>query len=140
MTPRPARAEGSPERPPLSGLELEVMLVVWELGECTSGDVIARFRGKRRLAPSTIRNVLSNLRAKGYVRPVPSIGRGFLLRPTVRREAVTRRTLKSLMSSLFQGSPKQAIVYLLADTRISNEDLDEIRRLIEARKRRREES
>ncbi len=140
MTPRPARAEGSPERPPLSGLELEVMLVVWELSECTSGDVIARFRRKRRLAPSTIRNVLSNLRAKGYVRPVPSIGRGFLLRPTVRREAVTRRTLKSLMASLFQGSPKQAIVYLLADTRISNEDLDEIRRLIETRKRRREEA
>ena len=82
-------------RRPLSGLELEVMLVVWEMGECTSGDVIEAFRKKRDLAPSTIRNVLAKLRAKRYVTPIPSIGRGFLLRPTVQRETVARRTLGS---------------------------------------------
>lgn len=136
MTPRRARPPSEPDRPPLGGLELEVMLVVWELGECTSGDVIAAFGTKRDLAASTIRNVLAKLRAKGYVRPIPSIGRGFLLRPTVQRDAVARRTLKTLLSSLFQGSPSQAIAYLLSDTRISDEDLEEIRRLIEARKRR----
>jgi BlaI family penicillinase repressor len=132
----PPRRRSEQTHPPLTGLELEVMLVVWELGECTSGDVIAAFRTKRELAPSTLRNVLAKLRAKGYVRPVPSIGRGFLLRPTVRRETVVRRTLKSILSSLFEGSPRQAIAYLLDDTRISDEELAEIRKLIDARKRR----
>jgi BlaI family penicillinase repressor len=136
MAPRRSRNEGKPNRPPLGGLELEVMLVVWELGECTSGDVIAAFRRKRTLAPSTIRNVLAKLRAKGYVKPIPSIGRGFLLRPTVQRETFARRTLKSLLSSLFEGSPRQAIAYLLHDTAISDQELDEIRELIDARKRR----
>ena len=126
-------------RPPLSGLELEVMLVVWELGECTSGDVIASFSKKRDLAPSTIRNVLAKLRAKGYVTPIPSVGRGFLLRPTVQRKTVARRTLKALLTSLFEGSPKQAIAFLLDDTRISRADLIEIRRLIDAQKRRGEQ-
>ena len=141
MTPNRPRSSDKPRKdlPPLGGLELEVMLVVWELGECTSGDVIEAFRKKRDLAASTLRNVLAKLRAKGYVVPIPSIGRGFLLRPTVQREAVARRTLRSLLSSLFEGSPKQAIAYLLDDTRISESDLNDIKRQIEARKRQGEE-
>jgi predicted transcriptional regulator len=127
-------------RPPLGELELEVMHVVWELGECTSGDVIAAFREKRELAASTLRNVLAKLRTKGYVKPVPSIGRGFLLRPTVQREIVAQRSLRTLLASLFQGSPKQAIAYLLHDSEITDEDLDGIRKLLDARKRKGERS
>lgn len=123
-------------RPALSGLELEVMLVVWELGECTSGDVIVAFRKRRELAASTLRNVLAKLRTKGYLKPVPTIGRGFLLRPTVQRQAVAHSTLKTVLGSLFQGSPQQAIASLLDASRITNEELDEIRRMIVARKRR----
>jgi BlaI family penicillinase repressor len=135
-----ARRQDKQNRPPLGGLELEVMSVVWELGECTSGDVIAAFREKRELAPSTLRNVLAKLRAKGYVKPVPSIGRGFLLRPTVQRETVAQRSLKTLLASLFEGSPKQAIAYLLHDNEITDEDLDGIRKLLDARKRKGERS
>lgn len=135
----PARRKRSNEdqiRPALSGLELEVMLVVWELGECTSGDVIAAFHSRRELAASTLRNVLAKLRAKGYLEPIPTIGRGFLLRPTVQRRAVEHTTLKSLLASFFEGSPRQAIASLLDASKVTNEDLDEIRRMIEARKRR----
>ena len=141
MPSRRSRSD-SADRPPLGELELEVMLVVWELGECTSGDVIAAFEKKRdrALAASTIRNVLAKLRAKGYVQPVPSIGRGFLLRPSVARESIARGRLRSLLGSLFQGSPAQAIAHLLEDTRLSDAELAEIRRLIEARRRKGEGS
>jgi BlaI family transcriptional regulator, penicillinase repressor len=135
MPPRRSRSAVPASRAPLGELELEVMLVVWERGECTSGDVIAAFEGKRELAASTIRNVLAKLRAKGYVRPVPSIGRGFLLRPTVAREDVARHTLKSVLASLFQGSPAQAIAYLLDDRDLSDADMRKIRRLLDTRKR-----
>lgn len=136
MTPRRSRPAGKPALPPLGGLELEVLSIVWDLGECTSGDVIAAFRSKRELAASTLRNVLAKLRAKGYVKPIPSVGRGFRLRATVQRDVVARRSLKSLLASLCEGSPRQAIAYLLHDTGISDEELDEIRRLIDERKRR----
>jgi predicted transcriptional regulator len=135
MPDRRKRNDEHQRRPALSGLELEVMLVVWELGECTSGDVIEAFRSRRELAASTLRNVLAKLRAKGYLKPVPTIGRGFLLRPTVERRAVEHSTLKSLVASFFEGSPQQAIASLLDASKISNADLDEIRRMIDARKR-----
>ena len=65
----------SQSRPELSRLELEIMDVVWELGDCSSAEVIAAYRKKRPLAPTTIRTVLTNLRKKGYLEPIPTIER-----------------------------------------------------------------
>jgi len=118
------------QRPELSRLELAVMDVVWRLGECSSAQVIEEFRERRDLASTTIRTVLANLRRKGYVEPVPTIGRGFRIKPTVTRSAVAKRSLSELLRNLFEGSPRLAITHLLKSERMSPEDLEEIRRLI----------
>ena len=120
-------------RPALSPLELEIMDVVWELGDCTSAQVIAAFSERRPLAPTTIRTVLANLRRKGYVKPIPTIERGYKLRPTVRRQTVARRSMRQLLESLFANSPQQAVACLIDDADLTDAELDELRRLIEAR-------
>ena len=119
----------------LTPLELEVMGVVWELGDCTSAQVTAAFRKRRQLAPSTIRTVLSTLCKKGYVEPVPAIGRGFTFRATIKRETAARTSLSALVASFFKGSPRQAIAYLLSDEDITESDLNELRREIEVLKK-----
>jgi predicted transcriptional regulator len=137
MAKRGRRAERTDrELPELSRLELEVMDVVWRLGECSSAAVIEEYARKRSLAPTTIRTVLGNLRRKGYVVAVPSLERGFRLRPAVAREAVARRSFPSLIRHLFGGSPRQAIAYLLQAEQIDPDELDAIRALIDARRRR----
>jgi predicted transcriptional regulator len=120
--------------PELSALELEVMDVVWELGECSSAEVIAALARSRTLADTTVRTVLSNIRKKGYLQPVPSLDRGFRLRPTVSREAVARRSLGKLVSKLFRGSAREAIAYLIDDRDISDDELDAIRHMIDQHK------
>lgn len=123
-------------RPELSRLELQVMDTVWELGECSSAEVIEAFTAsKRQLAPTTIRTVLANLRKKGYLEPLPTVERGYRLRATVSRESVAKRWTRYLVSTLFGESPRQAIAYLLQNENIDEEDLEQIRRLIDARKR-----
>ena len=59
----------------LSSLELAVMSVIWNLGECASREVIDAYnaRAGRRLADTTIRTVMANLRRKGYLKPVPAV-------------------------------------------------------------------
>jgi predicted transcriptional regulator len=111
------------------------MDIVWRLGECSSAEVIAAFSKKRRLAPTTIRTVLAKLRKKGYLEPIPTIEPGFRLRAIVERESVARRTLKNLIATLFGGSPRQAIAYLLKDEQLNDEDLAEIRRLIDSQRK-----
>src|SRR5580698_8215477 len=98
---------GKRDLPEMSRLEMAVMTVVWKLGDCSSAEVIAAFSKKRPLAPTTIRTVLANLRKKGYLEPIPTIEPGFRLRATVERASVARKTLKSLVASLFGGSPRQ---------------------------------
>lgn len=114
-------------------MELEIMDVVWNLGDCSSAEVIAAHTKRRPLAATTIRTVLANLRKKGYLEPIPTIERGFRLRAVVNRDSVARRTLKGLVGTLFGGSPRQAIAYLLKDEDIDEADLAEIRRMIDSK-------
>lgn len=130
----PKRKSASKKTPGLSKLELDVMDTVWELGECSSAQIVEDYQRKKRpLADTTIRTVLANLRKKGYVEPVPTIERGFRWKPMVSRDAVARRSLRELVGSLFRGSPQQAIAYLLNEE-ISDEELEQIERMIANRR------
>jgi BlaI family penicillinase repressor len=117
--------------PELSPLELEVMNVIWDLGECTSADVIRKFSRKRKLANTTIRTVLANIRKKGYLDVVPSIEPRIRFRPSVTKRAVTRRTVKQLLENMFGDSPREAIAFLLEEEKIDQNELDEIRKLLD---------
>lgn len=117
--------------PELSPLELEVMDVIWDLQECTSADVIAAFDKKRKLAKTTIRTVLANIRKKGYLDVVPSVEPRIRFRPAVSRRAVTRRTVRQLLSNMFSGSPREAIAFLLEEGDIDQAELEEIRKMID---------
>ncbi|MBX3179703.1 MAG: BlaI/MecI/CopY family transcriptional regulator [Candidatus Hydrogenedentes bacterium] len=117
--------------PPLSRLEQRVMGIVWNLGECGSSEVIEEFNRTERLAESTIRTVLANLRKKGYVELVPTIARQHRFRPAVSRENVGKRTLRDLVSGFFGGSPRQVLSCLIKEERLSDEDLEALRKLIE---------
>ncbi len=114
----------------LSDLELSIMNVVWDLQECSSNEVIDRFQKQRRLAPTTIRTVLTNIEKKGYLERVPSVERGYRYRPTVSRQDVANTSLKSLVSNLFKNSPRLALLHLLKDERLDDQDLEEVRKLI----------
>jgi BlaI family transcriptional regulator, penicillinase repressor len=119
--------------PELSRLELAVMDIVWELGECSSAEVISAYQQKRSLAPTTIRTVLANLRKKGYVQPVPTIERGFRLKATVSRAVIAKRSMRDVFQNLFQGSLRQAIACLLSEEQPSDQEMEEIRQIIASR-------
>ena len=121
------------ELPALSRLEQRIMGIVWNLGECSSAEVIAEHNKSEQLAETTIRTVLANLRKKGYVTLVPTIERQHRFKPTQSRERVGKRTLRDLVSGFFGGSPRQVFSYLIKEEKLSEEDLEELRRLIDER-------
>jgi predicted transcriptional regulator len=117
--------------PELSPLELEVMNVIWRLGECTSADVISEFTKKRKLANTTIRTVLANIRKKGYLEIVPSVEPRIRFRPRVTKRTVTRRTVRQLLQNMFGDSPREAIAFLLEEEDLDGKELDEIRKMLD---------
>jgi len=129
MTDRPKSK--SDEHNDLSPLELDVMNIIWELGECTSADVIVAYQARRPLANTTIRTVLANIRKKGYLEVVPSVEPRIRFRPTVSKRAVAKKSVRHLLSSMFGGSPGEAIQFMLEEEAIDDEEMAAIRELIE---------
>jgi predicted transcriptional regulator len=84
---------------------------------------------------SAVRSLLTILVSKGHLRSEAQ-GTRYLYRPTVPRETARKRALRDMVATFFAGSPKQAVVALLDDaaTKLSAEDLDELRRRIEEAK------
>lgn len=130
---REARGERLKE---LTDLELAVMSVVWDLGECGSAEVVERFSMRRRLAATTIRTVLAAIERKGYLERVPTTERSLRFRPRVSRAAVAGRSLQKLVRALFGGSAYEAVACLLRESELAPGDLDELLHVLEARRTR----
>jgi predicted transcriptional regulator len=121
-------------RQDLSPLELDIMNVIWDLGECTSADVVEAYQRKRALATTTIRTVMSNIRRKGFIEMAPSVESRARFRPRVTRREVARRSVKRLLDDFFGGSARDAVSFLIVEEPIDATQLDDIRRLIDERR------
>lgn len=117
----------------LTQLEEEIMRTVWELGECSSTEVLEAHAKVRKLAPTTIRTILTKLYEKGYVERIPTVERGYRLKPTVSRETVATRLVSRIVSSFYDGSPHLLVANLLKDEDVDEETLRKIEDLLHKR-------
>jgi predicted transcriptional regulator len=117
--------------PPLSRRERQIMDVLYRLEHATAAQI------QTGLAPppsySTVRAQLRVLEEKGHVRHVEE-GLRYVYLPVVARTAARRSALRHLVETFFEGSAGNAVAALLGGeaTRLSEEELDRISRMIEA--------
>lgn len=110
--------------------ELDVMSVLWDLGDATVTEVRERLADD--LAYTTVLTVLRTLEQKGYVEHTGE-GRAHRYHPLVKREAAGRNALRWLLDKVFQGSPELLMTHLVSDQNLSDEELRRLRKLVEAR-------
>jgi len=110
--------------------ELDVMSVLWDLGDATVTEVRQRLADK--LAYTTVLTVLRTLEQKGYVDHTGE-GRAHRYHPLVKREAAGRNALRRLLDKVFQGSPELLMTHLVSDRNLSDAELRRLRKLLEAR-------
>ncbi|PHI19438.1 transcriptional regulator [Lewinellaceae bacterium SD302] len=117
----------------LTKAEEEVMRYVWELGECTIGNIrdamAAKYPNKKLAAHSTVSTVLKALRDKEYI-GFKSYGRTYVYNPIVSKDEYSRGRLKSLVGRFFGGSPQKMVSFLVEENDLSLEDLEELTRRI----------
>ena len=125
---------GREEQSALSEAQMEIMNVVWDLGEPTVAEVWKALSAKRNWARNTVQTMIARLEEKGTLRRVED-------GPTLRYRAVQGRaaTLKKLsrrvVATLFQGSTEGLLAALLAGRRLSNEEAERLRALIDQSER-----
>jgi predicted transcriptional regulator len=130
----PQAAPAKENKPPLTGLETEIMQVVWRLGTVSAAEVREALSPDRPLARTTILTVLENLRKKKAVRVVPTVGREKKFRAAVAKEAIAGQLLGSLRGRFFNGSAASLVAHLIKNGDVDKRELEEIREVIERSK------
>jgi BlaI family penicillinase repressor len=114
----------------LTGAELEIMHVVWNLKQATVRDVYEALRERRKVAYTSVMTVMKILEQKGYLTKNQQ-ERAYVYHPAQPRSQVLAVMVRDFVDRVFQGAAKPLLVHLVEDRRLSQKDLAEIRRLME---------
>jgi predicted transcriptional regulator len=116
----------------LTKAQEDIMHLVWELGECTVGDLreAIEARDGTRPAHSTISTLALALLERKFV-SAKKYGRTFVYRPAVSREEYGRNSLGQLIKKFFSGSPSLAVSQLVEHDNLSLEELNSLVRKLE---------
>jgi predicted transcriptional regulator len=109
--------------------ELEILQVLWEEGPTELGTICAALRRRRSVATTTVATMLKVMLAKKLVKRTQG-DRGYLWSARVSRQAAASGLLGKLLDRLFHGSAGRLVAHLLEDGQLSDQDRDEIRRLL----------
>jgi predicted transcriptional regulator/beta-lactamase regulating signal transducer with metallopeptidase domain len=90
----------------LTGRELEIMTILWNLGSGTVNQV--RDQLPDDLAYTTVLSLIRTMEEKGLVRHEAE-GRAYRYFPLIQEKTVRRSALKQLVETVFQGAPRIAV-------------------------------
>jgi predicted transcriptional regulator len=110
--------------------ELDVMNVLWDAGPATVAEVQQRLADP--LAYTTVLTMLRTLEEKGHVGHEEA-GRAYRYHVLVERDAAGRSALRRLVRTVFGGSPELLLTHLVADRKLTAEQLAAMRRLLDER-------
>ena len=111
--------------------ELEILNVLWDLGPAGLGQVCTALRRQRSVATTTVATMLKLMLDKKLVKRT-SGPRGYLWSARVSRKAATSSLLRKLLDSAFDGSARRLVSHMLEDGKLSEEDRQEVSRLLDA--------
>jgi predicted transcriptional regulator len=115
----------------LSRREHQIMDIVFELGEATAAEIVDRL--PEPSSNSSVRILLSILEDKGHL--VHRVeGTRFIYRPTVEPEKAKLSALQHLVKTFFRGSATQVVAALLDNPELSEQEREELIRIIEQAK------
>lgn len=106
----------------LTRFELEIMEILWTLGEAPVREVWETIQERRRPGYTTVQTILSRLEEKKAVRRTRKIGNALLYEPLIAREPVYQRLIDDFLD-LFDGSAQPLVGRLLETGQLTLEDL-----------------
>ena len=112
--------------------ELEILRYVADHHPVTSREVadhIAQTKGHTR---STVVNVMERLRAKGYLTREPGEKGVFRYSPSAPKARLLQNLVRDFVDQMLGGSLQPFVTYLAEDAQVSDDELRDLKRLVEA--------
>ena len=117
-------------------VQFRIMQVLWDRGRAQAREIteVLNQDGLEPVAHSTVQTLLRQLEAKGAVGHEAD-GRTFVFSARLKEEKVKKTAARDLLERVFGGNVTGLVAQLLKSERLSREELDELRRLIDQRDR-----
>jgi BlaI family penicillinase repressor len=107
--------------------EIEIMRVVWQLGEATVKDIQQQLPGEPHY--NSVLTIVRVLDRKGHL-VHRAEGKTYFYSPGESKDKARGRLLRNLVDQAFGGSAASAVMNLAETGDLTKDDLDEIRRKI----------
>ena len=117
----------------LTQRELDIMSVLWELGEATATEV--RERIDPSLAYTSVSTMIRTLEMKGYVAHRRGEGKTHVYYPVIDAQAAGETALGRVLDKIYGGSPLKLLAHLVEQRKVSDAELARMRELLEASKK-----
>jgi len=114
----------------LGELEIELLSFISDHSPITVKDALVQFGDPRGLARTTILTVMERLRKKGYLKREDNRGI-FEYSPCIKKRDLLRDLTRSFTEKVLGGSPDALVAYLTNDVELTDNQLTELKTLIE---------
>jgi len=108
------------------------MKVVWQHESATVRDVYETLLARRKVAYTTVMTMMKILENKGYLNR-KQVDRAYVYRPAQPKQRIIRAMVRDFVERVFNGSAEPLVVHLIEDRRLTPDEIQEIRRLIQER-------
>jgi BlaI family transcriptional regulator, penicillinase repressor len=120
----------APKTPALTPLELEIMKVVWQMGEATVRDVHGVLSERRAVAYTTVMTMMGLLATKGHLKRQRN-ERAYIYRPTRPAAVAIKSMVTEFIDRVFDGAAQPLLVQLIKDRHLTRKELEDLARQIE---------
>jgi BlaI family penicillinase repressor len=119
-----------PKSGTLTGQELEIMKVIWPLGQATVREVYDRLREHRTIAYTTVQTMMNVLETKGHLRKEPG-EKAQTYAPVRPQQHVVRSMVREFVDRVFDGSARPLLVHLLKEKGLTERERKELQKLLD---------
>ena len=116
----------------LGKVQLQIMQVLWEKGQATAREITEAMNRHEPIAHSTVQTLLRGLEEKQAV-AYRVEGRVFIFYPLIKEDKVRTSAARDLVERIFGGNAAELMAHLLKHEKVSAEEIEELRQLINAK-------
>ncbi len=113
----------------LTDAELELMTILWRLGEGSVAEVIEGLPKGKELAYTSVSTILRILEQKGVLKTRKE-GRGHIYIPATDKNTYEAKTVKHMVNRVFGGTPTALVKQLVSSVPLDAEQIEELKNII----------
>ena len=118
--------------PQISAAEYEIMKIIWESSPISTNDVCERVPEDHQWSSKTVHTLLSRLTAKQVI-AYEQRGRMYYYYPLISQESYLCQENHLFLNRFYNGQASALLSSLLSSSELSDDDLEEMHRLIDSK-------